>query len=342
MAHRAKSLPHDTRVAVMNSCFAAQYGYGAEFAPPNAKQEQALLRSAEQCLWGNKRPSRSFSIIWTVLYKGHAYLPLLVTLRACIALLYCIGHGPVGVRAQYESLWAHVDEGTTTPFHVLAGVCRRLSWEWTGPFTFDLALAHNQQATLNLDTSDWPAVAHVVREGGRWYLLSMTQLAQRYDLDGASAGIDFARTRQLLACKSLTFLQRGFLRTILSGAAFTPSRMLRAGKLTAEQAKCVHCDSGAPETSGHRYWQCPRWDAIRSALGLHEFPYDQYPRCLTRCGVVPVACDLDAAMCRRIQLLMVRITSATATCPRAQAQFALAKRQPNDPLPLLQQLAGEG
>lgn len=215
-----------------------------------------------------------------------------------------------------------------TPFHEALRVCHQMRWQWQSPFTFELPSP--QQAgghiTLNFETQPWPAIAHHIREGCRHHLLSKPELAKRWDMKGIEVGIDFKLTRHLCSGSSLSFLQRGILRTIISGALWTPSRMLAGGRLSEEQAACVHCDAGVVESTGHRYWQCPRWHEIRSSLGLVDFPHQLHPRCTTRCGIFVQGTPLAKHTCYKVQKMMVFINEAAMNSPAAQRQYAQARR----------------
>ena len=100
--------------------------------------------------------------------------------------------------------------------------------------------------------------------------------------------------------------------------------MLASRRLTEQQAHCVHCPAKVVESTGHRYWKCSRWEPLRDELGPDDFDEADWPRCLTRSGVVPRGCPLSAARTMDIQRPMTRITQAIAVSPAAKQQHELA------------------
>ena len=80
-------------------------------------------------------------------------------------------------------------------------------------------------------------------------------------------------------------LQKGKLRSILTGAIWTQDRVHRS-KMAAS-ALCPFCKYGS-EDHFHLWWECPAWDDIRRAHGmLHHDVASQWPACFTVCSLVP-------------------------------------------------------
>ncbi len=57
----------------------------------------------------------------------------------------------------------------------------------------------------------------------------------RWDTHGAAAGVDGKRSRLFLDDPTTSFLHRGILGTAMAGALRTPSRLLAAGLIDADQ-----------------------------------------------------------------------------------------------------------
>ena len=144
---------------------------------------------------------------------------------------------------------------------------------------------------------------------------------------GAAGGIDYANTRVIGYFP--TALERGIYRTLAAGTAWTPSRMVAAGKLTVQQAYCVHCGQDIVESLGHRFWRCSRWCSIRTQFGLEHEDESLLPRCLTRCGLVPKDYVKDdepvPSIIGRIQKMLVAISGEVTKSVDAQKQLALAR-----------------
>lgn len=323
----------DIRVRALQACFASQYSYGSEYEVPPDDIVNKLTRALEAAIWGNGRVSKSQSILWSVLYKGHAFLPRQVTAIKCARLLHVIANKCENLRQTFEEIidMPHPTEHTT-PISNARRAFKSVGWKWKAAFTIsvdsppapDAAHAPNV-IDVDLTAMPWGEAAHHLREALRCKMWRELVKNPRWDLRGLDAGIDYKRTRLLLNSSTLSFLRKGFLRTILAGAVWTPSRMLAGRRLNAEEARCTHCGDAA-ETSGHRYWKCPHWRGIRVRYKLEDFDETQWPRCLTRCGVVPLSCRIDDKTIKNIQMLMVDIIAATAECPRAQQQFVKASR----------------
>ena len=178
---------------------------------------------------------------------------------------------------------------------------RAVRWDWTQPFILQVPTP-NGRTTINLQTQTWKDAAHVLRDAGRWNHIVQELPRNRWNLHGIERGIDYEQTRKLLTSKHLSFLQRGYLRTIVAGSIMTPSRWLAAGRLNEISARCVHCQNQIVETAGHRYWYCTRWTSTRSQQQLDNFDEATWPRCLTRCGVAPTTPVVPPDLLRRIQI----------------------------------------
>ena len=165
-------------------------------------------------------------------------------------------------------------------------------------------------------------ISHAIRDMLRTRALNNVS---RWDMAGVQNGIDYDKTRALLQDTSFSFLNNGILRTILAGAVWSPSRMLAGGKLTPAAAACVHCTAGVPETLGHRYALCPTWSQIRLDHGVTQAELESYPRCLSRCGIVPLGHQIGKAQAKSLQRMMVCITRHIIDSAEAQKQYKTAR-----------------
>ena len=327
-AKKLSVLPHDIRVQTIVAVFPSQLSYGNEYTLPDDASIRALKKALEQALWGTARRARSSSIMWTVLYPGHAVLPEQVTAMRCVRFLRTVAHKTEpNTKNIFVELWTSDsnESNHATPIQAAQVAFARQGWKWIAPFCL-LIEGKNGNIRIDIENDEWQAAAHGLREACRWKLLQDPKLHERWDLRGTENGIDYNQSRQLLCSSQLSFLQKGYLRTLLTGAVWTPSRMLAAKRLTEEEACCIHCSSGEVESLGHRFWKCPRWAAIRQALNLADFDEETWPRCLTRCGVVPSGCALRFSQTKSIHTMMVKITATEAECPHAQHQHQLAAR----------------
>jgi hypothetical protein len=326
-ARRAACLPHDIRALAIEVCVPTQFGYGAEFVPPTPSEAKCLTQAIRAALFGESRVTACAGVVWTVLYKGHKLLPECVIIRNCIALLFAIArHSDAQMRADLDFIWHSVRHRRRTrsesPFHVLAEYCHKLGWTWAAPTVIHVASVHEER-DVDLALTDWPEIAHYIREHCRAYLLGSSTAGSRFDTQGLEGGADFAATRAVLDSSSMTFLEKGVLRTILTGSCVTPSRLVAAGRLTDAQAVCVHCGSEV-ESLGHRFWRCAAWLHVRAAHDLADFAEDDFPRCLTRCGLLPLGCALGKQRLMKIQKYMVAVTLAASRSPEAVRQLELA------------------
>jgi len=328
-AHKARLLPHDQKIRVLEAVFAAQHSYGCEYVPMDDKQEVALRKQIETTVWGHGRFTRSYAIVWAVIYKGHNLLPKNAHALRCTRVLHDAAQkvGP-NTKDQFIEMWyeeqVDIMSKHETPITATWQAFRRVGWSWISPFCIETS----QGNVIDIENQPWKECAHRFREALRDKLLKDPKVCQRFDMRGLDNGVDYKKSRQLLQSQKLSFLQREILRTILAGALMTPSRWKAANKMTALQAVCVHCDTHDEESTGHRYWSCPKWREIRLKYKLGDFDEAIWPRCLTRSGVAPCQCAASAKMVANIQKMMIEINCAILESPAAQAQDALVQRKP--------------
>ncbi|MCP4240018.1 MAG: hypothetical protein GY772_05610, partial [bacterium] len=73
----------------------------------------------------------------------------------------------------------------------------------------------------------------------------------------------------------------------LAGGSWPPTRAARSGVVAS--ATCPHCGADAADAC-HRFWQCPRWQGLRTQLGVLDLAamavaQDFQPRQLWECGI---------------------------------------------------------
>ncbi len=141
------------------------------------------------------------------------------------------------------------------------------------------------------------AEAHLKRE---LWLRAEAQRAELQGLGGIPLVGSFATLRK--AHRQGHRAEAGLRLVCLAGGTWTPDRVTRHFRqgLTG-QAGCRHC--GAPQADeAHRWWVCPRWDAVRVAAGLSALAQPAiaahfYPACLWLCGLASAkGCRESGAM----------------------------------------------
>jgi len=313
LAEKAKALPHDIRIKVLESCFCACFEYSCQFCPPDLGVEKSLTDALLKAVWGSTRPGAAKKIIWTTLYKGHKLLPCYRAAWRSLRMLYEILRCSDDVTLDtLRKIWNDVKDfrrlRCDTPFHVLVTQCRRFGWSWSAVKVITLKDANGALLEVDFSSTPWSAISHLVREAIRHDLWSRgPSLDDRWDTHGAAAGVDGKRSRLLLDDPTTSFLHRGILRTAMAGALRTPSRLLAAGLIDADQAICHRCDMNVVHTLGHAMWTCPARHTVRAHLNLHNFDEAQHPRCLTRCGLVPVNSQLSNSIIKKIQTLLLQV-----------------------------------
>ena len=168
------------------------------------------------------------------------------------------------------------------PIALIVTQLRKLGWEPTGPGLWrqgaelrDVRDLEGQRSHLDraLALSRWEALA-----------------AWRRDFAGAEDGIDEdASFREPLKAfdgrRNTTF---GTYAGILSGGTWTRDRHSRAG---FDVDPCCPVCKDTKETPVHRWWVCPKWDALQSLesrkLACLGAEADSQPKCLWECGLLP-------------------------------------------------------
>jgi hypothetical protein len=327
-ATKAAALPHSVRVEALSVTYPSQYGYGVALQPFTPSQKRELVNAIEKALLPG-RTGRSAAVMWTVLFKGHRFLPDKLTLLSCCRLLHVVWHRcEAHWRPVLREIWQQVHgrrrgEGVT-PFHTLAVLCQQHNWTW-----LDVTIISTPQTlmgpgvTVDFADPDWPKLAHSLREHIRYAILQENTFATRWDMQGAENGVDIEKTRIVINDKhraGLDHYHLGALRSVLAGGVQTPSRLLAAGLMDEVSANCPHCDSGVVLSLGHALWHCPRWAHLRGRL--QDFDEALHPRCLTRCGLVPRCTTY------RYSVHFVR----DLHCMMARIVVALSKARPHEDL----------
>ena len=307
-AHRAAALPHDMRAKVLEATFTSQWAYGAFIKPPTPQQAHNLQTCVEHALAGNRRKGWNQALFWTVVYKGHKFIPQFVILLQSISFLHAVLHmRGVYMTADVEHIRQHLvneapgaESTVCSPFHVLHHALLQVGGSWRDAHTIALP---NEGGVVFFDLlhDDYDAIKHGLREFCRQHTLR-TMGRPGWQLP---TNIDFAITRSMLRSPQLSFLEKGILRTILMGALRPEIQQAHMGH---ERIRCSRCHTEA-DTAGHRFWRCPATHALRNRMLPQGVP-DGTHVVLTRFGVVPSGTDKHFARC--IQKFLVAAVKATS------------------------------
>ena len=310
-ARRASSLQ------VLESTFTAQWAYGAFARPPDNLQEQRLIACVEQALAGKRRRSWNRALFWTVLYKGHRFIPRYVVFLQSINLLRTmLSCGDDKLQHDLEYVWHALsvnppspDATPDTPFHVLLKSLQDFGGRWETPSVIILPGPEGDEA-LDLRHGCYDSIKHWLREFCRRDTLIRMGRANWH----IPTNIDYQVSRGMLTSKKLSFLERGILRTLLMGALHPEIQRDRVG---ADRIQCARCQLEA-DTAGHRFWRCPATRHLRDHLLPADIDATRLPEVLTRFGVATAG--MSRALTQQIQRYMiaaVRATSVVTSTPPA-------------------------
>ena len=320
VAEKARHLPHDVRVRALECTFPAMLEYGIEFLPHTVANMKRLKSAIHSSIWGTRRNAASPQILWTLLYKGHRLLPAYRQIQRSVRFLYdMIQYNSAQQQDVLADLHAKVarnrSRSAQTPLHVVQTECAALGWEWNSWHSLRVRTSSATFKIVDLREKEWQRHAHFLREGIRFNIWSRGKSPNlRFDMQGIEDILDYEKTRAAMD-PNMTFLQKGTLRTVLTGAVFTPARRVAATKLTPFQAICPHCAEGVVETLGHAAWACSGRREVRARLGLDDFPHDVHPRCTTRCGLAVVGSPLTTDTVRSIHHLLVHVAAQSPCKP---------------------------
>ena len=326
-ARKVAALPHDMRERVLSTVHPTQYSYGREYVAMDKHERLTVRNQLQSAIFGNNRVGRSFEILWTVIYKGHAILPECVMAVKCLRLLFVIATKcSEATKDELRQMWHLASTKYETPVKVARQAFKDVNFDWIAPFKVKV-MTHEGEHEVDISSNPWKDTMHKAREAMRYQLLQSERMHQRWDLKGLRMGIDFKKSRQNLRNPQVSWLRRGMMRTIMTGSCWTPSKMYSAGLLNFADASCVHCQQPIIESLGHRFWQCPKWRTIREAHGLQNFNETSWPRALTRCGICPANLEaMSEIQVKNIQLMMMEITESCSSAPLAEAQYRKARR----------------
>ena len=311
-AKRAAALPHNMRVKVMEATVTAQWGYGAFIMPPTPTQAHNLQTCVEHALAGRNRRGWNPALFWTVVYKGHRFIPKYIVLLQSIAFLQTVlNSGEPSLIADAEHVRQHLvrqaegeDPGVDacSPFHVLHNSITQFAGRWSDTHLITLPSAGRDE-TFDLRHTDSDALKHRLREFCRKdIILHMGRPQWHVPID-----IDYHTTRALLRSCTLSFLDKGILRTLLMGA-MRPE--IQAHQRGAARILCARCHREA-DTSGHRFWRCPATQHLRDSMFPAGVPHD-LSVVMTRFGVAPTGADRQIA--QSIQKYLIAVVRATSEC----------------------------
>ena len=170
-AHRAAALPHDMRVRVLKATFTSQWAYGAFIQPPTPQQAHNLQTCIEHALAGNRREGWNQALFWTVVYKGHRFIPQFVILLQGISFLYAVLHmRGVDITADVEHIRQHfvneapgAESTVCSPFHVLHHALLQVGGSWRDAHTIALP-SEGGVIFFDLLRDDYDAIKHRLRD----------------------------------------------------------------------------------------------------------------------------------------------------------------------------------
>lgn len=244
---------------------------------------QKLRPACLSAVWGSSRKLRAPELVFTQLVKGHRVDPVqYATARSMKLLRHMLTECPV-VLADFHKVWWAYENGASRvpgPIGVLKQVLRNMNWTWITPDLLHRPALPN--LSINSGPNGW--WHHQIRDGLRiaeWKKVA----ARRKDCVGleSHAGIDRDVTLSMLqSCKTLP-LDKGLLRSILSGSLRLGERLFKASIWPSPT--CMFCGH-EDESVHHCFWVCPAWDHLRLDPDLPSHS-DRLalPPCTLECGI---------------------------------------------------------
>ena len=245
-------------------------------------QMNSLRSSCVNAFWGAGRKLRAREIVCTLLVKGHRVDPCQYATNSCFQMarrqLASEELGDTFVR-----VWKAYADGAVRapgPIGVLWSEIKQIGWSWSEPW----CLERPGRPRLHLLWGPDGWWGHQIRDGMRgaeWLSVSR----KRKDCVGLDipGGVDKDATCAVLNSNSTACIQRGCLRSILSGSVRLGERLFRANIWNTPI--CIFCGQ-EEETNEHCFWRCPAWDHLRLDPDLPSFHERiALPPCTLQCGI---------------------------------------------------------
>ena len=185
--------------------------------------------------------------------------------------------------ADFHAVWWAYENGAPRvpgPIGVVRQVLRSMDWTWVTP---DLI---SRPELPNLSVIQGPAGwwHHQIRDGLRKALWSKVA-ERRADCNGLheTSGVDREATLHTLQSNATAPLDKGLLRSIVSGSVRLGERLCKAGLW--HSPVCPFCEM-EDESVRHCFWTCPAWDHLRLDPDLPDYHERQaLPGCTLDCGI---------------------------------------------------------
>ena len=262
----------------------ANYGLETCFIGESAL---ARVRSAVvMAIWNHRRRFRSSHAVLLLFTQSHLTDPFHAQVYQCLTTLKrCLSQNPA-VRAIWEPWWLKASgrdpRRPRGPVTLLCNVVRRIKWSWVSAWT----LRTHQDIDIDLLSTDSDLFAHHVREACRVHGWQQA-LGLHKHFEGAQCGVDRSASVHLSEQSFLSTHDCRLLRSILTDAVWTASRLYHAGRLQTSACPCGHDH----QDTEHFFWLCPHLQDIQSRHGrLVSLRADTgpWPACLELCGLVPL------------------------------------------------------
>ena len=202
---------------------------------------------------------------------------LFLNYRHIIEYLLYVRQASLSHRQHLSDLWLRTLQIKWGPFYRLRKAARIFSFVFEDPF---ILLIHDEAHSIDepLDT-----LKHLIRDSYRQALLLQAS-KRRQDCPGSTHPIHVELTRTYYFSLAQP-LHQALLRQILTGAIDHHSRLFKSN--LANNPLCPYCNM-VDETAQHIFWDCTRWQTIRSKfpilLRLFHLVGSQWPKCFLNCG----------------------------------------------------------
>ena len=190
---------------------------------------RARVRSAVvMAIWNHRRRFRSSHAVLLLFTQSHLTDPFHAQVYQCLTTLKrCLSQNPA-VRAIWEPWWLKASgrdpRRPRGPVTLLCNVVRRIKWSWVSAWT----LRTHQDIDLDLLGTDSDLFAHHVREACRVHGWQQA-LGLHKHFEGAQCGVDRSASVHLSEQNFLSTHDCRLLRSILTDAVWTASRLYHAG-----------------------------------------------------------------------------------------------------------------
>lgn len=195
--------------------------------------ESALARGRSavvMAIWNHRRRFRSSHAVLLLFTQSHLTDPFHAQVyQSLTTLKRCLSQNPA-VRAIWETWWLKASgrdpRRPRGPVTLLCNVVRRIKWSWVSAWT----LRTHQDIDLDPLGTDSDLFAHHVREACRVHGWQQA-LGLHKHFEGAQCGVDRSASVHLSEQNFLSTHDCRLLRSILTDAVWTASRLYHAGRL---------------------------------------------------------------------------------------------------------------